>query len=132
MKVVDSSFLIRLLRGHSNAARKAEELDVAGGAATTVISVFEASYAVSRGLHDPVRRLGELRRVLANLEVLPLSVEASLLASEICGVYVGGGRWIDPFDALVAGIAVTCGAESLVTRRAAAFDLAPGLKVEEF
>lgn len=132
MKVVDSTFLIRLLRGHSDAVRKAEELDAMGGAATTVVSVFEASYAVSRALHDPVRRMGELRRVLGNLEVLPLSVEASLMAAEFCGVYVLGERWISSFDALVAGVAVACGAEALVTRNVKVFDLVPGLKVEGF
>ena len=132
MRVVDSSFLIRLLRGHGDAVRKAEELDAAGGAATTVVSVFEVSYGVSRGLNDPVRRLGELRRLLGNLEVLPLSIEASLKASEICGVYVEAGRRIDPFDALVAGVAVTCGAEALVTRNVQVFDLVSSLKVEGF
>jgi hypothetical protein len=54
------------------------------------------------------------------------------MASEICGVYVGSGRWINPFDAMVAGTTVTCGAESLVTRMATTYDLVPGLKLEEY
>jgi predicted nucleic acid-binding protein len=132
LKVVDSTFLIGLLLGESNAAKKAAELDAAGGAATSVISVFQVSCGVSRMMRDPGKRLGELRRLVANLEVLPLSVEASLMASEICGVYVGSGRWINPFDAMVAGIAVTCGAEALVTRRAATFDQVLSLKLETF
>jgi predicted nucleic acid-binding protein len=132
LKVVDSTFLIGLLLGESNAAKKAAELDAAGGAATSVVSVFQVSCGVSRMMRDPGKRLGELRRLVANLEVLPLSVEASLRASEICGVYVGSGRWINPFDAMVAGIAVTCGVESLVTRMAAAYDLVSGLKLEDY
>jgi predicted nucleic acid-binding protein len=132
LKVVDSTFLIGLLWGDAGAYRKADELDGFGGAATTTISVFEVSYGVSRAFNDPARRMEELRRVLANLEVLPLSVEASLMASEICNVYAKGEVWIDPFDALVAGIAVTCGAEALVTRRAADFELVPGLEIDEF
>ena len=131
MKVVDSSFLVRLLRGHDDAVQKAGELDAAGGAATSVVSVFEASYG-TRELHDPARRSTELRRLFANLEVLPLSVEASLKASEICGVYMDAGRRISPFDALVAGVAVSCGAEALVTRYVEVFDLVPGLKVEKY
>lgn len=132
MKILDSTFLISLLRGDSSAIKQAKELDAAGGAATTVVSVFQVSYSVSRTLQDPGRRMMELKRLLVNLEVLPLSVEASLMASEICDMYVKGGAWIDPFDALVAGIAVTCGAEALVTRRAAAFDQVLGLKLETF
>ncbi len=132
MKVVDSTFLIGLLLGESNAAKKAAELDTAGGAATSVVSIFQVSCGVSRMMRDPDKRLGELRRLVANLEVLPLSVEASLMASEICGVYVGSGRWINPFDAMVAGIAVTCGAESLVTRMVTTYELVSDLKLEDY
>jgi len=111
--------------------RKAEELDGEGGAATTVVNVFEASYGVYRAMSDPSRRMEALERVVANLEVLDLDIEAVMRAAEISGTLDREGRGIDPFDSLIAGITLTSGAEALVTRNASHFERVPGLKVVE-
>jgi len=51
LKVVDTTFIIDLLRGNRAAGEKAEALDEAGGAATTAVNLFEITYGVYRSRH---------------------------------------------------------------------------------
>lgn len=131
LKVVDSTFLICLLRNDPLTLSKAEELDGEGGAATTVVNVYEASYGVYRAMSDPSRRMEAFKRLVTNLEILDLDYEAAMRAVEISGTLDREGRGIDPFDSLIAGITLASGAEALVTRNASHFERVPGLKVEE-
>jgi len=52
LKFIDTTFLIALLRGDKLTLEKARELNEEGGAATTVINVYEAAYGVFRGMSD--------------------------------------------------------------------------------
>lgn len=131
MKVVDSTFLISLLRNDERTLEKAKELDDEGGAATTVINVFEVAYGVFRGMSDPLRRLEAFERVVSNLDVFDLSYEAAMRAAEISGSLDRSGMGLDPLDSLVAAITLVNGAESLVTRNTSHFERIPGLNVEE-
>ncbi len=131
MKVVDSTFLISLLRNDAATVSKAEELDDEGGAATTVINVFEVVYGVNRSMSEVPRRMEAFERLIANFEVLDLNIESAKKAAQISGTLSRDGTGIDPFDSLIAGITLTCGAEALVTRNTAHFTRVPGLTVEE-
>ena len=131
MKVVDSTFLISILRNDAATVSKAEELDDEGGAATTVINVFEVVYEVYRSMSEVPRRMEAFERLIANFEVLDLNIEAAKKAAQISGTLSRDGTGIDPFDSLIAGITLTCGAEALVTRNTAHFTRVPGLTVEE-
>lgn len=130
MKVVDTTFLVCLLRGDQPTIQKAVELDEEGGAATTVINVYEAMHGAYRSFTEQEKRLGALRRLLANLEILDLDYGAVCRAAEISGTLEREGRGIDPFDSLIAGIALACGAEALVTRNVEHFNRIEGLPVE--
>ena len=130
MKVVDSTFLICLLRNDPLTLSKAEELDREGGAATTVVNVYEVSYGVYRAMSDPSKRMQAFKRLVSNLEVLDLDYEAAMTGAEVSGALDREGRGIDPFDSLIAGITLASGAEALVTRNASHFERVPGLKVE--
>ena len=131
MKFVDTTFIISLLRNDSLTLEKARELDEEGGAATTVINVFEIIYGVYRNKSDIEDRLKTTERVLLNLDVFPLEHRSAVKAAEIAGTLDREGMSIDSFDALVAGIALVNGAECLVTRNASHFERIQGLKVEE-
>jgi len=130
MKVVDTTFLVCLLRGDERTLEKARSLDAEGGAATTVVNVFEVAYGVHRGMSDAPGRLEAFERVISNLEVLSLDYRAAVKAAEISGSLDRSGRGIDPFDSLVAAIALVNGADSLVTRNLAHFQRVPGLRIE--
>jgi tRNA(fMet)-specific endonuclease VapC len=130
LKVVDTTFLVCLMRNDPRTTQKAVELDEAGGAATTVINVYEAMHGAYRSFTEQEKRLGALRRVIANLEILDLDYGAACKAAEISGTLEREGRGIDPFDSLIAGITLTCGAEALVTRNTDHFNRIKGLPVE--
>jgi predicted nucleic acid-binding protein len=131
LKVVDTTFIIGLLRGDPGTIKKAAELDKEGGAATTSVNIFEVSYGVYRSMSDIERRLEESLRVFSNLDIFPLDFRSSIKAAEIAGTLGREGIGIDPFDALVAGVAISNGAEAIVTRNVDHFERIPGLKVEE-
>ena len=131
MKIVDSTFITSLLRNDPDTFRKAQELDGEGGAATTVINVFEVVHGVHRSLSEAPRRMDEFTRLMANFEILPLNTEAAVKAAEISGTLRRKGNIIDPFDSLIAGITLTSGAEALVTRNTSHFKRIPGLTIEE-
>jgi tRNA(fMet)-specific endonuclease VapC len=130
LRFVDTTFIISLLRGDKRTVEKAKELNEEGGAATTVINVFEAAYGVFRGMSDPPRRLLELEKLLQSLDVFGLDYGAALKAAEISGSLEKSGAGIDPFDSLVAAIAMVNGAESLITRNVSHFERIPGLRTE--
>ncbi|MGD0804596.1 MAG: type II toxin-antitoxin system VapC family toxin [Candidatus Bathyarchaeia archaeon] len=130
MKFVDTTFIIALLRGDKTTVEKASELNEEGGAATTVINVYEASYGVYRSMTDPPRRLMELERLLQNLDIFSLDYRAALMAAKISGELERKGIGIDPFDSLVAAIALVNGADSLITRNVSHFNRIDDLKTE--
>ena len=130
MKVVDSTFLIGLLRGEPGAVEKAQELDEEGGVATTAVNVYEVAYGVYKGASNPDKRMEALGRVLSNLDALPLDLASALRAAKISGTLDKGGEGIDPFDALIAGITLENGADCLVTRNTTHFRRIKGLRVE--
>jgi len=130
LRFVDTTFIVSLLRGEKRTVEKARELNEEGGAATTAINVYEAAYGVFRSMSDSPRRLLELEKLLQSLDVFGLDYGAALKAAEISGSLERSGEGIDPFDSLVAAIAVVNGANSLVTRNVSHFERIPDLKTE--
>lgn len=130
MRFVDTTFIVSLLRGDKRTVEKARELNEEGGAATTAINVYEAAYGVFRSMSDSPRRLLELEKLLQSLDVFGLDYGAALKAAEISGSLERSGEGIDPFDSLVAAIAIVNGANSLVTRNVSHFERIPDLKTE--
>jgi tRNA(fMet)-specific endonuclease VapC len=131
LKIVDTTFIISLLRDDPTTVKKAEELDNSGGAATTVINIYEAMHGVYRLKTKRKQRLASLQRVITNLDVFELTYEATCRAAEISGTLQREGNPIDPFDCLIAGITLTSGAESIITRNTKHFKRIPELQVEE-
>ena len=130
MKLVDTTFIVSLLRNDPLTVEKTRELDEEGGAATTVVNVFEIIYGVYRSRSDIEERLKSAERVLLNLDVFPLERRSAFKAAEIAGTLDREGAGIDSFDALVAGIALVNGAECVVTRNVSHFERVQDLKVE--
>lgn len=131
MKIVDTTFLIALLRNDQSTIKKARELDKQGGAATTTVNIYETMYGVYRSLSMQEKRLASLQQLLTNLDILHLDYEATSRAAQISGTLARRGKGIDPFDALIAGITLTNGAEAIITRNIKHFTRIPELVVEE-
>ena len=62
--------------------KKAEELDKPGGAATTVINIYEAMHGVYRMKTRRKQRLTSLQRLITNLEIFDLTIEATTTRQE--------------------------------------------------
>ncbi len=131
LKVVETTFLIYLLREDPETVEKARELDEEGGAATTAVNAFELGYGVYRGMRDVGMRLEEAMRVLSSLEIFPLDLGVSLEAAEIAENLDREGEGVDPFDALIVGVVRGKGVECIVTRNVAHLEGIPALRVEE-
>jgi len=130
LKLVDTTFIIGLLRGDPTTVEKALQLDGEGGAASTAVNVFEVAYGVHRSMTDAEGRMEQAQKVLSNLEIFPLDSRAALKAAEIAADLDKKGMTVDPFDALVAGIAIVNGVRTIVTRNVTHFERIPELDVE--
>lgn len=131
MKCLDTSVLIDITRGSSE-AQEATEAAIAEGAVTTELNAFELfAGAHHRGL--PVRREMEAAGIaLRGLEILPLTRVASLKGAAIVSSLRSRGQDIGALDVLVAAIALTHGVDTIVTRDAAHFRRVPGFRVETY
>ena len=133
MKAVDTTFIIDLLRGDTGAVEKAEEIDEAGGAATTAINLFEITYGIYRSKHlDYARRLSEVERLFSRMDIFPLDVRASVEAGKILGTLSREGRIIDVLDGMIGAIALVHGCDTIVTRDVDHFNRIPNLNVETY
>jgi predicted nucleic acid-binding protein len=133
LRAVDTAFLIDLLRGEPGAVEKAEEIDEAGGAATTSISLFEIAYGVYRSRNlDQDRRLSEVERLFTRMDVFPFEAKAAAEAGKILGTLAREGRIIDVLDGMIGATVLVHGCDTLVTRNVDHFNRIPGLNVEAY
>lgn len=125
--ILDTSFVIDLMRGERKAVEKLEEFERSGEAiyltAPTIYELF-LGIALSRASDSEKRRVEE---VLREQVVLPLDEEAARAAGELQGELMREGVPIDPLDALIAGIAVVRG-ERVATRNVKHFSRVRGVE----
>jgi tRNA(fMet)-specific endonuclease VapC len=109
MIVLDTSALIDLFRG-SDALHKVLNDD----AASTVVTYHE----IFSGIKHRRARAEEkfFRRFFSNTHILCLDIQAAERSSEIMARLLNLGVPVNAFDVLIAGIAVSNGAERLVTK----------------
>jgi len=98
---------------------------------TTEVNAFElAVSAFPDGRRDSVK-LAQVQRVLDRLDVLILDRKGALRAAELVSKLRARGRTVGVLDALVAGIALESGYNTIVTRDED-FRRIPGMKVETY
>ncbi len=126
--ILDTSFVIDLMRGAKKAVEKLEEFERSGEAiyltAPTIYELF-LGIALSRASDSEKQRVEE---VLREQVVLPLDEEAARAAGELQGELMREGVPIDPLDALIAGIAVARG-ERVATRNVKHFSRVRGVEI---
>ncbi len=129
MRLLDTCFLIDLLRGDPGAVRVAEGLD---GAATTAVNVYELFFGVGGGVGDRETRRGEAEALVERLEVMPLDREAGKSAAGVMGELHRRGEPVDALDVFTAAIGLRHGCRVVVTRDARRFERFPGISVEAY
>ena len=128
--ILDTDLLIALLKGQTDANEAMQRLDENGDrVATTIITAYE----LLRGAHissKPERNLAEVQKLLSDVDVLDLTLQACEEASKIYRDLRRAGGLIGEFDVLIAAIARTHG-ETVMTRDEH-FNLIRGINVAEW
>jgi len=132
MRLLDTTILIDFVRRRDAARRIVQEAEEAGErCATTEVNAFELLMGTfSKGRVRPDRR-DEVQRFLRRLDVLPLERTGALRAAEIASRLRAEGRDIGALDAIIAGIALASGYDTIVTRDES-FRRIPGIRVETY
>ena len=111
MTVLDTNFLIDLLRGKEDAIDVADSFD---NPKTTTINAFELYYGAGRSI-KPKKGISEVGNLLRSIDVLEFNNPAAQKAGEIHAELMNSGNPVDIMDVLIAGIVIV-NKEELVTR----------------
>ncbi|MEW5954989.1 MAG: type II toxin-antitoxin system VapC family toxin [Candidatus Micrarchaeota archaeon] len=125
MKVLDTDFLVALLRGSEQAKTLLDELrceDVS----TTSISAFELNYGALKTKNP--ENIAVTKRLLSSLDVMPLDKLAAEKTAEIINTLQSRGENLDLRDAMIAGITAS-NAAAIVTRNTKHFSKVKELEV---
>ena len=131
MKGLDSTFLIDILRKDSKALEKALEIEDNPFIFTTEANVFEIITGIKKDV-DENRAISDLETLLNKINVLPLDHKGAIKAGLISRKLRSKGNIIDDIDCLTAGILLTNGCNTIVTRNVKHFDRIDELKVESY
>jgi predicted nucleic acid-binding protein len=110
MIVVDTSVLIDYFKGNNKSFDISENSD----AVTTTITYHE----ILSGIKYKKARKEEMffRRFFSDITILDYDLKASEESSEIMARLLSLGKTVNTLDVLIAGIAVTNGAEKIISR----------------
>ena len=113
--ILDTDILIALLKGETDANKAMQGLEEKSDrVATTIITAYEllkGAYLSSK----PKDNLAEVQKLLSNIEVLDLTLQACEEASKIYRALRKAGYLTGEFDVLIAAIARTYD-ETIMTR----------------
>ncbi|MBI4439890.1 PIN domain-containing protein [Candidatus Woesearchaeota archaeon] len=130
MAVLDSSFLIDILRNKPSAVDLLDDLErkesVLAVAAPSVMEMWEGALLSS----IPDREKKRVEELLTHLTVFPLDEAAAKRSAEVEAGLIRQGQQIGGVDIMVAGIALTRG-DTLVSGDAH-FARIPGLRVLKY
>lgn len=126
--LVDTSFLIDILRGHEPALKELARLEQRPEALhIPTVTLFELYRGLARS-SDSIGEEERIEEVLGSRPTLPLSPEAARKGGREDGDLAKEGSPIDPEDAMIAGIALAHGMP-VVTANADHFERVEGLNV---
>lgn len=128
MKVLDTTFLIDLLKGDKRTLKLAEGSEQL---LTTQINMYE----VIRGLfledYSESKIINSIE-IFENIRVLQLDDNGIIKAAEIFANLTKKGNMIADNDCITAGIALSKGINKIVTRNVNHFKRIKGIKVETY
>jgi predicted nucleic acid-binding protein len=131
MKAVDTTFLIDILRKNTQAVAKSIELDDEPFVFTTEANVYEIVSGIRKDTNI-VQALSDLEKMLNTVTVLSLDHKASIKAGLISRTLMQKGEMVDDIDCLTAGILLTNGCNTIITRNKKHFERIKDLRIEEY
>ncbi|MFH2112703.1 MAG: type II toxin-antitoxin system VapC family toxin [Candidatus Bathyarchaeota archaeon] len=131
MKLVDTTFLIDLLRGDPGAVEAAEALEREGGAATTSVNVYELFTGIYN-VADAERRAEQAERLVGRLEVFSLDEASAKTAAAMTARQNRSKEPLDVLDTLIASTSIAHGCRTILTRNIRHFNRMPGVQAETY
>ncbi|MBI2662359.1 type II toxin-antitoxin system VapC family toxin [Candidatus Woesearchaeota archaeon] len=128
--ILDTSFLIDLIKNKENAFQKAKILDNSSPPLrTTSISIFE----LRQGIEDinESKKKEKIEQLLNALGLLNFDLESAKIAGTIFAELERKGEIIEAEDCMIAGIAIHHN-EPILTRNSKHFQRIKGLKLETY
>ncbi|MBI1970434.1 type II toxin-antitoxin system VapC family toxin [Candidatus Woesearchaeota archaeon] len=128
MKVLDTTFLIDVLRGRK------ETIPILKSNQPLLTTPIN-SYEVLTGLflkNASAHHILEVRQLFDTMRMLPLDDRAVIKSAEINADLLKKGEAIEDCDCLTAGIALSNGISTIVTRNEKHFRRIKGLTVERY
>jgi len=125
--ILDSTFLIDVLRGDADVSDLIEEIDASGTPFVSAVTVME----LHEGIHlvDATKAERErVRELLTGINELPFDRACAMRAGEINAGLVSEGDPIDETDVMIAATALVNG-RPVVTRNTEHFERVEGLDV---
>ena len=127
MTILDTDYLVALLRGNADAAAQADRIK---SPKTTVINAFELYYGADRS-QNPEKSHTEVNSLLRSMDVLEFEMPAVLASAKIQAELMNTGNPVNILDVLIAGI-VMVNKEELLTRNVNHFNRINGLNWEKW
>ena len=128
--ILDTSFLIAVLRGDSGVESWESKLEEAGGGTVTPISVMELWEGIHRSKSSKTER-EEVKRLLTGLNEAPFNRAAAMRAGEISAKLTANGNTIDIEDIMIGAVALERNCPVL-TGNPKHFNRIPDLVVESY
>ncbi len=127
MTMLDTDYLVALLRGDAAAVAQADKIK---SPKTTIINAFELYYGADRS-QNPEKSHTEVNSLLRSMDVLEFEMPAVLASAKIQAELMNAGNPVNILDVLIAGI-VMVNKEELLTRNVNHFNRINGLNWEKW
>lgn len=129
--IVDTTFIVDLLRKREHATEKLKELEGRNILLrTTNISVFELFEGVVRS-NKPEHEQKKVEAILRDIPSYDLDKESAIIAGRLNGTFYNRGKIIGSEDAMIAGIALAK-KEVLLTRNVKDFKHVEDLEIATY
>ena len=128
LKLLDTTFLIDLLRGKQEAIKIARSKELF---LTTQINIYE----VMKGMflrNVSSRKFLDIQELFENIRVLPLDDAGLIKSAEISSFLTKKGLFVADSDCLIAGITLSKGVSTIVTKNIDHFSRMKGIEVEQY
>ncbi len=128
--ILDTSFLVDLLRNNHAAVSKITEIEKQNEpVATTTVSVFEIWQGLPKKSKE--QQIEKTIELFKSINVLNLDFDSAIEAGNIQRKLTRAGQKIEPQDAMIAGIAKTR-RQKVLTRNIKHFERINDLEVESY
>ena len=133
MILLDTSFLIDVLKKREYAVNKAVEIVNKDKLATTYVNIYELLFGIyNKKTINHEKELNAVKDLKNKLEILTLDENSTKKSAEIGGELMIKGQIIGDTDNMIAGIMLCNGINTIVTRNVDHFKRIKGIEVETY